>query len=75
MGIDSHMLWLISIGNNTIITFNDTILTHDASTNKAGLGTIIGLIRIGENCFIGAGSTKLCGISIGETMLSLALVL
>lgn len=69
MGIDSHMPWLISIGDNVTISFNVTILTHDASTNKAGLGTKIGLVRIGNNCFVGAGSTILCGVSIGDNVI------
>lgn len=69
MGIDPHMPWLISIGNNVTISFNVTILTHDASTNKAGLGTKIGLVRIGDNCFVGAGSTILCGVNIGDNVI------
>jgi len=69
MGIDTHMPWLITIGDNVTISFNVTILTHDASTNKAGLETKIGFVRIGNNCFVGAGTTILCGVSIGDNVI------
>lgn len=63
------MPWLISIGDNVTISFKVTILTHDASTNKAVLGTKIGLVRIGNNCFIGEGPTILCGVNIGDNVI------
>ncbi|MBQ3285214.1 MAG: acyltransferase [Ruminococcus sp.] len=68
LGIDPSMPWLITIGDDVTISFDVHIITHDASTNKAGLGTKIGQVKIGNNCFIGAGSIILCGVTIGDSV-------
>lgn len=54
--IDESHCWLISIGNSVTLAPNVHILAHDAST-KMFLGyTKIGIVTIGNNVFIGAGS-------------------
>lgn len=68
-GIDSEWPWLISIGDNTMISTNVKILAHDASTGFLGLGTKVGRVDIGKNCFIGCGSIILCGTRIGDNVI------
>ena len=68
-GIDGNFPWLISIGNNTTSSSNVTILAHDASTCKVGCHTKIGIVSIGNNCFIGAKSIVLCDVRIGDNVI------
>ncbi len=56
---------LIEIGNNCTLT-HCTLLTHDASTKKTLGKSKIGMIEIGDNCFIGYGSIILPGVKIGK---------
>ncbi|VVB58413.1 2,3,4,5-tetrahydropyridine-2,6-dicarboxylate N-acetyltransferase [Candidatus Anstonella stagnisolia] len=53
---------LIEIGENCIIGFNATILTHEFLMD----GCKIGKVQLGKNVLIGANSTVLAGISIGS---------
>lgn len=52
---DSHS-WLISIGDDVTLAPRVHILAHDASTKTALNKTRIGIVNIGSNVFIGAGS-------------------
>jgi acetyltransferase-like isoleucine patch superfamily enzyme len=52
----------ISIGKNTIIGYNTTILTHEYLINEYRIGEVI----IGDNVMIGANTTILPGIQIGD---------
>jgi len=64
--IDYSHYWHITIGDNVTIAPRVHILAHDAST-KPHIGyTKIGKVNIGNNVFIGAGSTILPGVSIGN---------
>ncbi len=56
---------LISIGNNVTIT-GARILAHDASTKKFLGYSKIGLVKIGDNVFIGNGAIVLPGTTIGN---------
>lgn len=65
--------YLISIGDNTTISFDCAFITHDAATRvirnlpDGNPETVIyGPIKIGNNCFIGARSTILAGVTIGD---------
>lgn len=60
--------YLISIGNNTTISGNVTLVTYDASISKAieGRTDLFGKIRIGDNCFIGEGATILYGVTLPD---------
>ena len=65
--------YLVSIGNNTTISFDVVFITHDAATrvlrnlpNENTETVIYGTINIGNNCFIGARSTILPNVSIGD---------
>ena len=53
---------LISVGRNSIIGYNTTILAHEYLIEEYRLGKVI----IGDNVMIGANSTLLPGITIGD---------
>jgi len=52
----------IQVGSNTIIGYNTTILAHEYLIEEYRLGDVI----IGDRVMIGANSTILPGISIGD---------
>jgi acetyltransferase-like isoleucine patch superfamily enzyme len=52
----------IVIGDNTIIGYNTTILTHEYLIKEYRLGEV----RIGSNVMIGANTTILPGVTIGD---------
>ena len=53
---------LITIGKNSIIGYNATILTHEYLTDEYRIGKV----DIGENTMIGANTTILPGVKIGS---------
>ncbi|MCZ8522180.1 MULTISPECIES: acyltransferase [Paenibacillus] len=52
----------IEVGENTIIGYNSTILTHEYLIKEYRLGNV----SIGSNVMIGANTTVLPGVSIGD---------
>lgn len=52
----------IRVGDNTIIGYNTTILTHEYLIKEYRLGDVI----IGSNVMIGANTTILPGVTIGD---------
>ena len=67
--IDPGHCWLIECGDNVTMAPYVHILAHDAST-KIPLGyTKIGRVSIVNNVFIGAGSTILPGVTIGDNVI------
>lgn len=52
----------ISVGNNSIIGYNSTILTHEYLIKEYRLGDV----RIGDGVMIGANVTILPGVTIGD---------
>ncbi|GGD28741.1 acyltransferase [Pontibacillus salipaludis] len=52
----------ISVGRNTVIGYNTTILAHEYLIKEYRLGDV----KIGSNVMIGANSTILPGITIGD---------
>lgn len=52
----------IEVGDNTIIGYNSTILTHEYLIKEYRLGAV----RIGSNVMIGANTTILPGVTIGD---------
>lgn len=64
--------WLIKIGNHTLVSFDVIFITHDAGTwcfrNQERYKHTVkfGKIVVGDNCFIGARSTILPGVTIGN---------
>lgn len=66
--IDPGHCWLIEIGDSVTLAPNVCILAHDASTKSATGHTKIGHVRIGNNVFIGAGTTVLPNVTIGNNV-------
>src|SRR2546428_3976940 len=52
----------ISVGPNTVIGYNTTILTHEYLIREYRLGEV----KIGANVMIGANTTILPGVTIGD---------
>jgi acetyltransferase-like isoleucine patch superfamily enzyme len=52
----------IEVGNNTIIGYNSTILAHEYLIKEYRIGTV----RIGSHVMIGANTTILPGVTIGD---------
>ncbi len=67
--IDAGWPWLISVGDDVTISSDVKILAHDASTNKTGARTKIGVVTIGNNVFIGVGSIILCNVHVGDNVI------
>ncbi len=65
-GVDRMFPWLIEIGEECIISTNVVILAHDASPAITNGYTKMGRVSIGNNVFIGQGTTILCGVRIGD---------
>lgn len=61
---DTNFPFLIDIGAGSIVT-HATVLAHDASPSIHGLGIVVGPVRIGERCFVGAGACILPGVTVG----------
>ncbi|MCD8830441.1 acyltransferase [Staphylococcus gallinarum] len=55
---------LITIGNNCVIGYNTTILTHEFLVDEYRTG----LVQIGDNTLIGANVTILAGVTIGSNV-------
>ncbi len=53
---------LITVGNNSVIGYNTTILTHEILVNEFKYGKV----QIGHNTLIGANVTILPGVTIGS---------
>jgi acetyltransferase-like isoleucine patch superfamily enzyme len=65
--------YLITIGDNTTISFDCAFVTHDAATrvirnlpNQNKETVIYAPITIGKNCFIGCRTVVLPGVTIGD---------
>ena len=65
--------YLITIGDNTTISFDCAFVTHDAATrvirNLPGQNketVIYGPIKVGKNCFIGCRTVVLPNVTIGD---------
>jgi maltose O-acetyltransferase len=67
--IDDSHCWLITIGDNVTLAPRVHILAHDASTKMYLNYTKIGLVRIGDNVFIGANSVILPNVRIGNNVI------
>jgi maltose O-acetyltransferase len=63
---DPGYAWLISLGDQTTIGPNVTILTHDATPKLRTGWSTIAPVRIGARVFVGANTTVLPGVAIGD---------
>jgi maltose O-acetyltransferase len=67
--IDYSHCWLINIGDNVTLAPRVHILAHDASTKLYSNYTKIGLVIIGNDVFIGAGTVILPNVKIGNNVI------
>lgn len=67
--LDPSHCWLIEIGNNVTLAPRVHILCHDASTKRYLNYTKIGRVTIGDNVFVGAGTTILLNVTIGNNVI------
>lgn len=67
--IDANFPWLISVGNDVTLATGVKLIAHDANTVKTGAHTKVGIVRIGNNAFIGANSIVLCDTRIGDNVI------
>ena len=60
--------YLIRLGDNVTISNDVQFITHDNSISKViqGVSDVFGEINIGSNCFIGAHSIVLYGVSLAK---------
>ena len=63
--------YLISIGENTTISGSVGLITHDNSIQKVlkDKTDYVGPITIGSNCFIGAGTLVLLGVTLADNII------
>lgn len=64
--LDPSHCFLITIGNDVTMSIRVTVMAHDASTKKMLGYTKIGQVHIGNHVFIGANTTILPGVTIGD---------
>jgi maltose O-acetyltransferase len=65
-GMDFQYPGLITIGNEVTIASGCRILAHDASVGYLTRSTRVGVVEIGDHCFIGAETVILPNVRIGE---------
>lgn len=65
-GMDVQYPGLITIGNEVTIASGCRLLAHDASVGYLTRSTRVGVVEIGDHCFIGADTTILPNVRIGE---------
>ena len=66
MYLDPGHCWLISIGDDTVIAKDATILVHDGSTRKHVGYSRLAPVSVGARVFIGTYAVVLPGVSIGD---------
>ena len=64
--LDPTHCFLITIGDDVTMSVRVTVMAHDASTKKTLGYTKIRQVHIGDHVFIGANTTILPGVTIGD---------
>jgi maltose O-acetyltransferase len=64
--IDAEYTWAVEIGAFTIIANDVRIIAHDAAVKRITGYTEVRRVKIGERCYLGAGSLVLPGAEIGD---------
>jgi maltose O-acetyltransferase len=67
--IDGTYGYLIKIGDDVSITRNCCILAHDSSSKLVMRNCKFGKVEIGNKVFVGANSTILPGVTIGDEVI------
>jgi maltose O-acetyltransferase len=68
-GVDYNFCWLISIGDDCIISPDVIILAHDASPENHLGYQKIGKVTIGCRTYVGVGTVILPGVNIGHDVI------
>jgi maltose O-acetyltransferase len=63
---DHGFLWLISVGDEAVISAGVRIVAHDGSTKHSTGYIRLGRVDIGRKAYVGAHSIILPGVTIGE---------
>ena len=66
--IDPGHCWLIEIGDRVTLAPRVHILAHDASTKRPLGYTALGMVKIGSDVFVGAGTIILPNVEIGDNV-------
>ena len=66
VNVDANFPWLIEIGDNVVLSPWVYILSHDAASRKATGLTRIGKVKVEKDVYVGAKTTILPGVVIGE---------
>ncbi len=62
--------FLVEIRDNCVISNNVNFITHDHSISKVlNKSNLFGRIIVGNNCFVGQGSTILYGIELADNII------
>lgn len=67
--LDSSFPWLIKIGKNVTIAPDVRVLAHDGSSKNIMGYSVVGLVNIGDNVFVGTKSVILPGVTIGDNVI------
>jgi maltose O-acetyltransferase len=63
---DGGFPWLISVGDETVISSDVTILAHDGAPKPHVGKSLIAPVCIGKRVYLGAGAIVLPGVTIGD---------
>ncbi|MCR5609086.1 MAG: acyltransferase [Lachnospiraceae bacterium] len=66
--VDPSFPWLVTIGDHVTLAPNVQVLSHDGSTKNQLGYTRIGLVKIGNNVFVGTNSVILPNVTIGDNV-------
>lgn len=64
--LDPSHCWLVEIGDDVTFAPDVHVIVHDASTKRCVAHTRLAPVRIGSRVFVGARTTILPGVSIGD---------
>ncbi|HTA04995.1 MAG TPA: acyltransferase [Solirubrobacteraceae bacterium] len=67
--LDPSHCWLIEIGDDVTFAPHVHVIVHDASTKRYVAHTRLASVRIGSRVFVGARTTILPGVTIGDDVL------
>jgi maltose O-acetyltransferase len=67
--LDPSHCWLVEIGDDVTFAPDVHVIVHDASTKGCVAHTRLAPVRIGSRVFVGARTTILPGVTIGDDVL------
>jgi maltose O-acetyltransferase len=67
--LDPSHCWLVEIGDDVTFAPDVHVIVHDASTKRCVGHTRLAPVRIGSRVFVGARTTILPGVTVGDDVL------